>query len=273
MKRNIIGIVGLLILAAAIFLSYRHFVVSHKDFNEFAKDYYANLSSELFGIAITILLIDYLYEQKEKESNKARLLRELASEDKGFTSRALREIRSLGYLYDGTLNGADLSGANLCDLDFANANLRNVNFTGAQLNKAIFTNSDLTGANLNYAELRDAKLENCKLTNVQMKKCNLYGAIMNNSAIENVDLMTSNLEACELIDVSIINVKLEDANIRVANLTRTRIANSNFLRADVSSLNARSAVFERCDFKDLSGWNSIIDKSTASFLACTNVPN
>lgn len=272
-KDNLITKVGIVFLVVGISLIFLHKYPETWRFNSIIKEYYANLSCELISIAITILLIDYLYEKKEKEATKKRLLRELGSEDKGFTSRALKELKELGSLTDGSLIGLDLSKANLSGLDFSNANLARVNFENALLNGTIFKNANLDRAILNGAEMREANLENCSFINTKMKKCNLYGALLNNSKLTNVDLMKSNLELCELIDVVIVDTKLEDANLKLANLTRIKITNCHLLRTDVHSINAKNAKFERCDLKDIQGLSMILEGNTTEFLACLNLPD
>jgi uncharacterized protein YjbI with pentapeptide repeats len=271
-KGNLITTVGIVFLVVGISLVFLNKYPDNWKFSSFIKEYYANLSCELISIAITILLIDYLYEKKEKGATKKRLLRELGSEDRGFTSRALKELKELGSLTDGSLIGLDLSKANLSGLDFSNANLSKVNFENALLNGTVFKSANLDGTILNGAEMREANLENCSFTNTKMKKCNLYGALLNNSKITNVDLMKSNLELSELIDVIIIDTKLEDANLKLANLTRIKITNCHLLRTDVHSINAKNAKFERCDLKDIQGLPMILEGGTAEFLACLNIP-
>jgi uncharacterized protein YjbI with pentapeptide repeats len=271
-KFNPISVVGIIFLVLGLSLV---FLCNYPDswlFSLIIKEYYANLSCELLSIAITILLIDYLYDRKEKESNKKRLLRELGSEDRGFTSRALKEIKELGYLVDGTLKGIDLSKANLSGLDFTGADLEKIDFSKASLNGTILKDTNLNGAIFYDAELRGANLENSTLFNTQLKKCNLYGAILNKAQFVNADLMNSNLEICELIDVVITDSKLEDAVLRLSNLTRIKIINCNLLRTDIKSINAKNAKFERCDLMDLQGWDIILEIDSAEFLACFNIP-
>ncbi|MCC9062292.1 pentapeptide repeat-containing protein [Flavobacterium piscisymbiosum] len=143
-------------------------------FKPFVQDTYANFSFELLSISATILLINYLYENKEIENNKKRLIRELGSEDKGFTSRALKEIKELGYLTDGSLNGIDLSKANLEGLDFSNACLENTIFNNALLNKAIFKYANLKNTSFLNAELRESNFENAIFDKTVLKNSNLY---------------------------------------------------------------------------------------------------
>ncbi|MBN1668743.1 MAG: pentapeptide repeat-containing protein [Anaerolineales bacterium] len=90
--------------------------------------------------------------------------------------QALDEMRSEGWLTDGTmqgvafcrapLQGANLEGANLCCAGFHQANLEAANLCGALLRAAKFSL-----CNLNGADLKDAKLENA-----DFYKANLRGA-------------------------------------------------------------------------------------------------
>ena len=66
-------------------------------------------------------------------------------------------------LRDVNLRGADLRGADLTDANLRNANLRgadlrNANLRGANLGGADLTDADMTGANLTWANLRGANL-------------------------------------------------------------------------------------------------------------------
>jgi hypothetical protein len=83
--------------------------------------FYANLSTELASIAITVLIIDALAQRRANAEHQARLLRELRSPDNGIALRALTELFERGWAADGSLHSAYLLGANL-----ANAFLREV---------------------------------------------------------------------------------------------------------------------------------------------------
>ena len=73
----------------------------------------ANVSTELASIAITILVVDALYEHRETEREKKRLILQMGSPDNAFAREAVRALRSSGWLRDGSLKGAYLFGANL----------------------------------------------------------------------------------------------------------------------------------------------------------------
>lgn len=271
-KNSTITKVGYSFLALGILLLLLHKYPDNWCFSLFIKEIYANLSCELISIAVTILLINYLYEKREESSNKRRLIRELGSEDKGFTSRALKEIKELGYLADGTLNGADLSSANLEGLDFSGAVLKNVNFSMARLNNSIFREVILEGVILNGAEARQCIFERSVFSNVTLKSSNLYSAIFIGAQISNVDFLSAKLEQAEFIDAKIENSKFEDSVVRLANFVRAEISGTNFSMADFNGMNVRNAKFVRCDMHNVIGWENMIDASSAEFLACNKIP-
>ena len=97
---NLIKTIGISFLIISILIVFLHTYPKDWRFSSIINEFYANVSSELFSISITILLIDYLYEKKATQNTKHRLLRELGSEDRGFTSRALKELKELGALQD-----------------------------------------------------------------------------------------------------------------------------------------------------------------------------
>ena len=79
------------------------------------------------------------------------------------------------------LSGADLSGADLRDVDisgwtFTGTNLRDADLSGANLFGAEFEDADLGGADLTAADLRGADLSGANLTDASLRDANLSGA-------------------------------------------------------------------------------------------------
>ncbi|MCC5612667.1 pentapeptide repeat-containing protein [Nostoc sp. CHAB 5834] len=272
-KSNFILVTGLLFLLTGFSLSLLHLYPDHCRFSSFIKAFYANFSAEFISIAITILLIDYLYEKKDNTNRKNRLVRELGSVDIGFTARALKELKELGSLTDGSLIGADLSKADLSGLDFTGANLENVNLRGALLNSTILLNVNLRGANLDGAKLQEANLSHSNLVNVNMKKCNLYAALINEATINNVDFMRANLERCELINSIVDDSKFDQASFLLSDFSRTTMTNCKLIGVNVHSMSVRNTTFERCDLQDVKNIDQIAYSNDSTFVACINVPN
>ncbi|MEO0562267.1 MAG: hypothetical protein AAF125_09135 [Chloroflexota bacterium] len=83
-----------------------------------------NLSTEVIGAVITYFVIDRIINQNEDEEKlKTRLIREMENPDNGLTVRAVQELRTRGWLQDGSLYGWFLQRNNMDNLDLRDADL------------------------------------------------------------------------------------------------------------------------------------------------------
>jgi hypothetical protein len=139
------------------------------DLAQIVNDFYTNISTELASIAITILVIDALAQQRADEQRKTQLIRELRNPDNGIALRALRELEARNWTSDGSLKKAYLLGANLengflRDTDLSQAWLLNVNLQGAYMRNSKLTDTTLVGANLRgVRELTSSQLREARM--------------------------------------------------------------------------------------------------------------
>ena len=110
-------------------------------------DFYANISTELASIALTVLVIDTLNERRAVQQEKQNLILQMSSPTNSIAKEAVRILRMRGWLIDGTLHRANLLRANL-----RKAYLEGIDLRGASLDKA-----DLQGAYLQRANLEGVK--------------------------------------------------------------------------------------------------------------------
>lgn len=164
--------VGVSLLIFALVSSILGYINQHGwqiDLAQITNDFYANISTELASIAITILVIDALAQRRADEQLKAQLIRELRSPDNGIALRALRELEAHNWTSDGSLKKAYLLGANLenaflRDTDLSKAWMRNVNLQGAYMHNAKLTDTTLVGSNLRgVRELTSAQLREARM--------------------------------------------------------------------------------------------------------------
>src|SRR5262245_58667553 len=156
------------------------------------RDYSANVTTELLSIAVTVLVIDWLNEQRAKREAKERegladqeakqrlkqqLIREMGNTPNVFALRAVEELDApwRGWRKDGSLHKAQLpedslDRADLQEADLQEANLKGAKLKGAKLKGAVLsrgigilgrpvigpTEADLTGADLTGANLQGA---------------------------------------------------------------------------------------------------------------------
>ena len=163
----------------------------------------ANVSTELASIAITMLFVDALYQHRETEREKKRLVLQMGSPDNAFAREAVRALRSHGWLHDGSLKRASLGGANLQSADLGDANLQEANLVNANLQGAF-----LADANLQETFLGGAKLQETELRRANLQEASLFGA---------------NLQRAFLADANLQGAYLRDANLRGADLRRANL--------------------------------------------------
>lgn len=147
-------LVGLLILAFALCLwiagSFYPLFVGETNLLRTLADIAINASAELTGIAITLLIVDELYQRRETDREKRRLILQMGSPDNAFAREAVRALQSHGWLRNGSVSKAHLKGANL-----QGANLWRANLQGACLEFANLQDAHLLGANLQGAKYND----------------------------------------------------------------------------------------------------------------------
>jgi len=185
----IIGVIGILILI----LGYLNIYGATTEF--ITREFYTNFGTDFIGIAITVLIIDWLNEIRQEKELKEQLIRDLGSDYNPFALRAIRELRTHGnkkkggWLEDGSLKNASLIGANLTNALLSGAYLYGVNLTGAVMRNSFLTDTclinsilecaDLSGSNFECADLRGANLNGTVLS-----KAKLFGADLRNTNVE-----------------------------------------------------------------------------------------
>jgi len=110
-------------------------------------DFYANISTELASVALTVLVIDALNERRAIQQEKEFLMLQMSSPTNAIAREAVRVLRVRGWLIDGTLKRANL----------LRANLRKAFLEKADLREAFLLKADLSGAYLQWANLKGTR--------------------------------------------------------------------------------------------------------------------
>jgi hypothetical protein len=205
--------------SAVLFAGLAVIVVGHVhqrgwNWNHLIDDLYANVGSELAGMAITILLIDRFATRRERGRLRDQLVRELGSTDPGLTARAVLELEARGWLFDGTLRAAQLSGAKLAGARLERAAMPGVTLAGADLTRANLSGAVLAGANFAEAVLESANLEMADLT----------GALLAHARLRRADAALAVLAGCSLAGADLAEADLTEADLSRANLRGARLA-------------------------------------------------
>ena len=199
-----------------------------------------------------------------------------------FAREALAILREYGWLFDDTLQGADLTGANLSGMDLREARLMHVKLNGADLRgidlqDAYLSWADLRGANLGGADLRNTNFSGARLSGVTFRRADLRGAIFIEANLKEVSFVQAQLQntkfdwaslfdatfyAANLESASLRGVDLCKADLRRANLTNSLLVNTDFSGADLSDVNLTAAwcgstVFANVDLSTAKGLDTI----------------
>lgn len=161
-------------------------------------DFYANVSSELVSIVITVLVLDAMNKKRQDDEEKIRLMSMLRSNENVVVESALAGLKACDWDRDGTLRGVNLRGVRLEGANLRFADLRGANLRGARLKGANLGLARLEGADLRDADLRDADLRLAGLRGADLKFAKLQDANLFRSTLEDADLAGARLEGTNL---------------------------------------------------------------------------
>lgn len=135
-------------------------------------------------------------KQKEHEEAAEVLMwsREVGAVVSVARIRALETISEAGLWIDGF----DLQGANLEQLEVPYARWRGVNFSNTVLTNANFHQTDLRGANLTDADLTGANLTGADLTDADLTRANLTDADLKGANLTRTNFTDANLTRTQL---------------------------------------------------------------------------
>ena len=193
------------------------------------KDSYGmNLFTELLGISATVLIINQIYERRNRErqreqaqreeeqkteERKRRLVRRAGSRSNDIANSAIEQLR-----HDCLLIGDDgfLKGVRLAEADLRNANLRTANMQETDLWKTNLQSADLwwtelQGAFLVEAKLQDSKLMGAVLQDADLRVANLQGADLTDADLRGTDLRDTEMQGANLLNAKLHGTKLSGA--------------------------------------------------------------
>jgi uncharacterized protein YjbI with pentapeptide repeats len=175
-----------------------------------------------------------LADSAERQEN-IRFVRQVASD-----KAASRQFQRFD-LHDAQLPGLDLS----CQPSAKNcANFRAANLSGADLTDVDLRGGFLSGANLTRAllwgtDLRSAVFEASNLTDARLERSDLGEAF---------------LRFAHLSRASLEDVRLKDANLVSADLSGARLAQVNLIGATLGGADLSSVIFEEICYDKTTTW-------------------
>ena len=183
----------------------------------------------------------------EQKAEEAKILKELGYEEEIEPPSLTRESIIEGAKHGETfanedLNGLDLSGIKINNLNLQAAILSGVNFINTDLSGAMLAEANLAHADLSYANLRGANLKDADLTGANLTGADLTGACLEDALLEKAEMKKTILD----------QVAAENAIFSEANLTEATLINSLLKGADFSKCLLDKTNFQGADLSEAS---------------------
>jgi len=234
---------------------------------------YANAATSLLSISLTVLFIDRLYEQRDAQQLKKRLIWEMGSSDQAFTGRSVKELRDAGWLTDGSLEGLDFALANLQHIDLSGAWLRKSDLTSANLQLADLEGADLSGAVLDGCDAEKANFKVAIMPGASLRRSNLAGAKLDDAVMTgDIDLLRACMVGASLRGAKLAGARLEECDLTNCDLAHADLSGSTLRGAILQSASFENASLERVDLQDLGTWSGIRSISGAKISGIRNAP-
>ncbi|MEM9951696.1 MAG: pentapeptide repeat-containing protein [Chloroflexota bacterium] len=237
---NAIETFGIFLLTIAAIVAVWGYVSEHGTLtmSNLLNDFYANVSSELASIVITVFFLDRLNQRRATEEREIELFRQTRSSSNSVVIYAVDQIQLNGlwaeflnyYTYSNSSGKVDLSGAKWSQLASTYIQLNNVNLENAQLNNADLRHGKFQNSNLSYANLENAQLSWTSFKNANLKSANLQKSQLSFAKLEHADLRFTNLRLA----------RLEYAHLEHTDLMGTDLRNTSLKGAK----NIESALFD-----------------------------
>lgn len=152
------------------------------------------IGPDLGYIVIGYLVLDFRIKE---EGQRGQLIRQLGSPERDVTDLSVRELARRGWLYNGTLDRADLARSNMAGADLSDGSFAGVNFHAAKLSNTNLRRARLAGANLTDADL----------TGADLTQANLSQSILNGATLRDADLTGVNVRGAHLRNADLTDVK------------------------------------------------------------------
>lgn len=116
------------------------------------RNFFGGISIELIGGVITFYLIDnFVMKSEDDSSHRKSLISQLENPNNGIVKRAIQELRSYGWLQDGSLYGWFIQRANFDGINMKDANVNGLGLFRCSLKDVRITDKQL-------AQLNDLRL-------------------------------------------------------------------------------------------------------------------
>ncbi|WP_086933255.1 pentapeptide repeat-containing protein [Agarilytica rhodophyticola] len=161
-------------------------------------------------------------------------------------------------LNNAVIKNCSLKFADFISCELENAVLRDNDFTNAKLIAARLNNADLSGSILYKANLLTASTLNAKFENIDFKGHDISGLNLRNTS-----LAGSNLEGQKLSHIDLSHTDLENVNFKDADLSNAILSHANLTNANLQGAKLQGATFRSANLNGVDLYNT--DMRSADF--------
>lgn len=212
LERQILALLVFVALGSSVV----SFILNNNPTSAWGSDWLQNFSTEMMGAIVTfglfrLILGSSLREDERQQDGEERikqLVTDLRNSENADAPHIFHQLRTMNALYDGSLNGANLLGANLPGANMSFASLEDTNLAESNLPGVFLLGANLPGANLCKANLQSAhlvgaNLQDANLIGVNLKGANLIGANLKGTIVDETTTLPDGTNWHEGVDMTI----------------------------------------------------------------------
>jgi uncharacterized protein YjbI with pentapeptide repeats len=211
------------------------------DIADWARGFLQNFSTEMLGAFVTFLLLQLIVASRQE---REQLSHDMASAIEPISKHAIEVARRNNWLYDGSLRGGKLIGANWPEINLETVDLQDAILIKANLQKAHLYRTNLKQANLMFVNLEEGILHVVNLDGAKLHQANLQKARLETSSLKGAILYGANLQGAMLSTVNLQRGKLQNANLNKAIIVGADLRKANLACADLRGADLRLARLE-----------------------------
>jgi uncharacterized protein YjbI with pentapeptide repeats len=171
--------------------------------------------------------------------------------------RFLRTIANKENVSNGDWACIDLTGENLDGIDLSGAFLEQVNFTGASLKGANLSGAIMARAILDNADFTGATLEEANVGGVHAHGTNFIEANFKSAKLSKGDFTKSDFTKARLEDIESLEIVINEANFSQAHMPEIifleiKISGAKFIQTEINTSAFMKCSIENCDFSESS---------------------
>jgi len=183
-------------------------------------------------------------------------------------------------LIGANLSGAILSRANLESANFTDANLKGANIGAVNANKTNFTNANLCDAKLSKGNFTGADFTQAILTHTETLEIIIQSAIFNEAelpdfnfielSLSDISFIGTNLEAASFMKCSVNNCDFSNATLNRSTWADSQLAHCRFDHANMTSNCFVTTEDEFTAFDNISFQNACVEKCNFQNMVLNN---